>query len=170
MWFTVGPSSVPVSMHVWRICSSTVPELYGYFSVHSSIKLTLLQSSLSPVPALRFRAPRLPTWVSALFSTSSHCSHSTRRPPSRWRIPRQSQPFVCFCNATCKPISSCSRVQDPSSRSGGCPLSAAFDFHQAGSAHAVELPYAHLQAGCHARAPRLRRLTPHRAAVHEFGV
>lgn len=129
-------------------------------SGESSIKRTLLQSPFSSVPALHFRAPRLPTWVSALSLTSLHRYRFARRPPLRWRCPgvlNRSTAMQCSLRACFIPQPSPGLF----SRSGACPLRAAFSLHQAGYTHAVEHPHADLQAGCHARAPRLRRFAPH---------
>ena len=57
------------------IGSSTVPRTYGYELVQSSLRQTLLQSSFYSTTALTFRREQLPTWVSALFSTSLRCVH-----------------------------------------------------------------------------------------------
>lgn len=168
MWFPAGPLGAPVSMRLRGICSSTVPKSYGYVLVQSSIKQTLLQSSFRTVTALRFRALRLPTWVSALLLTSLRSSRFVERPPLYRRRPRCSQPLDDFCNVACELVSSRSQVQDSFS-SRGLSTSCSLRPSQAGCAHAVEYPHAHLQAGCHVRAPRLRRIVPHEAAGHWFG-
>ena len=160
-----GSPEASVSMRTQRIGSSTVPKSYGYVSVQSSIRQTLLQSSFDPVTALHFRAPQLPTWVSALSSTPSRRSRSVDVPRSTGVCPRRSQPFGDFCNTTCELVSSRSRAQDNFSFRGLSTSSSIQPSSDWNCTHAVELPHAHLQAGCHARVPRLRCFSPHKAAV-----
>jgi hypothetical protein len=112
IWFTAGRPVRLFPCDFREIGSSTVPELYGYISVQSSIKRALLQSSFDSVPALHFRAPRLPTWVSALVSTSLRHSQCAALPRLCWRGHRCSQPFGDFRNVACELVSSRNRVQD----------------------------------------------------------
>jgi hypothetical protein len=170
MWFPVGPAGATVSIQRPRIGSPTVPRSYGYVPVQSSIKQTLLQSSFSSAAAARFRALQLPTWVSALFLTSPPRSQSASAstvlagagPGDLNRSSASARRLASLFHPAAK-----SRTF---ARSGACPLRAAFSLHQTGYAHAVQSSHAHLQAGCHERAPRLRRLAPHEAARHRFGV
>jgi hypothetical protein len=110
----------------------------------------------------------LPAWVLALFLTSLR----------RSRLPSHHSSAGANLGVLNRSSTSASKLASvfhlaarfrTASRSGGCPLHAAFSLHQAGSAHAVESSRAHLQAGCHARTPRLRRVVPHEAAGHRFG-
>jgi hypothetical protein len=112
MWFPVGPSRPPVSMRVQRIGSSTVPGVYKYVPVESSIKQTLLQSSFSSVPALHFRALRLPTWVFALSLTSPHCFHSCEASTASLASSSAFSAVRQLCNVACELVSSHSQVQD----------------------------------------------------------
>jgi len=156
-------------MHLQRIGSSTVPRSYGYVPVQSSIRRALLQSSFSSAPALHFRAPQLPTWVyvlSRLHPTAPNMQDDHRLTGVIHGFRNRSTTSAVWLARLFHHAAS---YRTPS-RSGVYPLHAAFSLHQTGYAHVVEHPHAHLQAGCHVRAPRLRRFPPQEAAVLRFGV
>jgi hypothetical protein len=110
--FTVGRSDAPVSMHILTIGSSTVPESYGYVSVHSSFRQTLLQSSFSSAPAGFFRIGNY--LLGFMPSSRHHCIAPTnvKFPSSTGVVPSVLNCSTTFCNTTCELISSRSRVQD----------------------------------------------------------
>lgn len=109
------------------IGSSTVPEVYGYSSVHPLIRRAPLQSSFDLTPASPFRVWRLPTWVSALFSTSPRIVHCG------WGLPG---PHAVPSSGALNLSTACSAARLASlfhpaaesrtlARSGDCPLRAA---------------------------------------------
>jgi hypothetical protein len=135
------------------------------FSLPSCRLSFRVPSSQSPRRASR---SALPAWVSALVLTSPRRSRLSSLHGSTGAVLgvlNRSTASATWLASLFHPTARFRAL----SRSGVCPLRAAFSPHQTGCAHAVEYPYADLQAGCHARAPRLRRFVPHEAAVHRFG-
>jgi hypothetical protein len=143
MWFPAGPAGAPVSMRLRRIGSSTVPES-KFVPVQSSIRPTLLQSSFSTAAAPRFRAPPPPTSglrppldITAPLPICRAFHRSTGADPG---VLNRSTASATQLAGLFRPAAEL-RAR---SRSGVCPLRAAFSSSRADSAPAVQLRRAHL--------------------------
>jgi hypothetical protein len=118
------------------IGSSTVPRPYGYELVQSSLRQTLLQSSFHSTTALTFRREQLPTWVSALFSTSPYRVHHSRELPHPHFVPSSGDHSLSTVCSTAQLVGLFHPTTESRtlSRPGVCPLHAGALLHQKNNA------------------------------------
>ena len=149
-----------------RIGSSTVPRSYGYVPVESSIRRALLQSSFDSVTAAALsRAATTYLGFCPLLDIIASLPICV--------LPRHAGVSLGVLN---RPSTSAMRLAslfhpaaEPRTSFSFRGLSTSRSFSLSSNeicTHAVELPHAHLQAGCHARGPRLRCFAPREAACH----